>query len=132
MNDFSKVYTVEEIKKLAFTTVISLPMEESIMVPVSQAIDFMKRGENIIYFTFVHDSVKIANFFKEALLKEKDVDSFGKLAIIDAFQILEGETWNEFIHNTIKQVKLDCKLNIVFLDIQDYVCNVFSFDGYSK
>lgn len=121
MNNFSKVYTLEDIKNFSLTTVYTLPMEESIMVPVAQTVELMKKGENIAYFTFNHDSIKVSKFFQKALEGEEGVERFGKLAVIDQFQIPEGMSWDEYIRDMIKQIRLDCELNIIILDVMDYV-----------
>jgi len=131
MNDFSKVYTVEQIKNMSLVTVASFPLEESIMVPVSQAIDFMKRGENIAFFSFNHDSIKVTAFFQQALEKEKNPESFGQLAIIDAHQIPAEESWDTFIEKSIKEIKEACELSIVFIDINDYVQGAMKYEGDS-
>lgn len=129
MNDFSKVYTVDDIKKMSLVTVVTLPMEESIMVPVSQAIDFMKNGENIAFFSLNHDSIKITTFFQQALAKEENPENFGQLAIIDSHQIPKGDSWDYFIDKTIKEIKASCELNVVFLDIYDYVQADMKYTG---
>lgn len=125
MNNFSKVYTAEELKSKT-VTIVSLPMEESIMVPVSQAIDLMKQGQNILYFTFDHDSIKVNEFFKMALenyTQEEAAGITGNLAIVDASQIPEGMTWRMFFKETIMEVKEGCELNFVFFDVMDFINN---------
>jgi hypothetical protein len=124
MNNFGKIYTAEELKKNGTVTLVSLPMEESIMVPVAQAVDLMKQGQNILYFTFDHDSIKINKFFKMALSnysEEEAKEITGNLAIVDSSQIPEGMSWEKFLEETIKEVKNECELNFVFFDVMDFI-----------
>jgi hypothetical protein len=126
MNNFSKIYTAEELKGGKIITLVSLPMEESIMVPVAWAVDLMKQGQNILYFTFDHDSIKINKFFKMALSnysEEEAKEITGNLAIVDSSQIPEGMSWEKFLEETIKEVKNECELNFVFFDIMDFIKN---------
>ena len=126
MNNFSRIYSAQELKVNDTITLLSLPMEESIMVPVAWAIDLMKQGQNILYFTFDHDSIKINEFFKMALAnvpKEETAGITGHLAIIDASQIPEGTSWETFLKDSIMEVKSECKLNFVFFDVMDFIKN---------
>lgn len=124
MSNFKKLYTAETLKKNKIVTVVSLPMEESIMFPVSQAIDLMKQGENVLYFSFTHDSIKINEFMKSALKNETSPEKItGNFAVIDSHQIPEGMDWIKFVEDTIEQVKNECELNYVFFDIVEFVKN---------
>jgi hypothetical protein len=124
-NDFSKIYSKEELRNNRIVTVASFPLEESVMFPVSQAIDLMKQGENILYFTFNHDSIKLNTFFQEFLKREDDPSSItGQLAIFDAHQMGSPEDWMSFISNTIKTVKKECELEFVFFDLLPFLEDV--------
>jgi len=124
MNDFKKIYTADTLKKNSVVTIVCLPMEESIMFPVSQAIDLMKQGENVLYFSFVHDSIKINEFIQSALKNEENPEKItGNFAVIDSHQIPEGMDWIKFVENMIEQVKGECKLNYVFFDIIEFAKN---------
>lgn len=124
MSNFKKLYTAETLKKNKIVTVVSLPMEESIMFPVSQAIDLMKQGENVLYFSFTHDSIKINEFMQSALKNEASPEKItGNFAVIDTYQIPQGMDWIKFAENVIKQVKSECELNYVFFDIIEFVKN---------
>lgn len=124
MNNFRKIYTAQTLKKNNVVTIVSLPMEESIMVPVSQMIDLMKQGENILFFSFTHDSIKINNFLQPALKNEENPESItGNIAIIDVHQIPLRVDWIKFIEDTIDQVKNQCNLSYVFFDIIPFVKN---------
>ena len=126
MNNFSKIYTAEELKGNKTITLVSLPMEESIMVPVAWAIDLMKQGQNVLYFTFDHDSIKVNEFFKMALSNynaEEAAGITGNLAIIDASQIPNGTSWETFLKDAIMEVKNECELNFVFFDVMDFIKN---------
>ena len=126
MNNFSKIYTAEELRGNQTITLLSLPMEESIMVPVAWAIDLMKQGQNILYFTFDHDSIKINEFFKMALdnlPKEEVAKVTGNLAVVDASQIPEGTSWEVFMKEEILAIKGQCELNFVFFDVMDFIKN---------
>ncbi len=122
MNNFKKIYTADSLKKNRVVTLVALPMEESILVPVSQMIDLMKQGENIIYFSFNHDSIKIGNFLQEALKNEPNPEKItGLNAIFDVHQIPSGKNWFDYIRETLNQVRKECKVNYVFVDIIPYV-----------
>lgn len=122
MNNFKKVYTAESLKKNKVVTLVALPMEESILVPVSQMIDLMKQGENIIYFSFNHDSIKVGNFLQEALKNEPNPEKItGLNAIFDVHQIPSGKNWFDYIRETLRQVRSECKVNYIFVDIIPYV-----------
>lgn len=122
MNNFKKIYTADSLKKNRVVTLVALPMEESILVPVSQMIDLMKQGENIIYFSFNHDSIKIGNFLQEALKNEPNPEKINGLnAIFDVHQIPSGKNWFDYIRDTLNQVRKECKVNYVFVDIIPYV-----------
>lgn len=122
MNNYSKIYTSKTLKNNAIVTMVALPMEESIMVPVSQAIDLMKQGENVLFFSFNHDSIKINKFFQEFLKNEEDPSAItGNLGIIDSHQIPEGADWIGFVEDKIDEVKSQMDLNYVFFDILSYV-----------
>jgi hypothetical protein len=124
MSNFKKLYTAETLKKNKIVTVVCLPMEESIMFPVSQAIDLMKQGENVLYFSFTHDSIKINEFMQSALKNEVSPEKItGNFAVIDIHQIPEGMDWIKFVENVIKQVKGECQLNYTFFDIIEFVKN---------
>lgn len=124
MSNFKKLYTAETLKKNKIVTVVSLPMEESIMFPVAQAIDLMKQGENILYFSFTHDSIKINEFMQSALKNEASPEKItGNFAVIDTYQIPQGMDWIKFLENVIKQVKSESELNYVFFDIIEFVKN---------
>lgn len=124
MSNFKKLYTAETLKNNKIVTVVCLPMEESIMFPVSQAIDLMKQGENVLYFSFTHDSIKINEFMQSALKSEKNPEKItGNFAVIDTHQIPDGVDWLKFLEDTIKKVKGECVLNYVFLDIIEFVKN---------
>jgi len=126
MNNFSKIYTAEELKGNKTVTLLSLPMEESVMVPVAWAIDLMKQGQNILYFTFDHDSIKINEFFKmalENLTTEEIAKVTGNLAVVDASQIPEGTSWEKFMKDEIIAIKGQCELNFVFFDVMDFIKN---------
>lgn len=118
MNDFSKIYSLDELKRNKIVTLLSLPLEESIMVPVSQAIHLMKHGENVVYFSLNHDSIKINEFFKAELKNELHPETItGNLAVIDSSQIPSGMDWASFIENQISIIKNDCPLNVVLFDV---------------
>lgn len=122
MNNFHKVYTADTLKKNKIVTLVSLPMEESIMVPVSQIIDLMKQGENVLYFTFTHDSIKVDKFFREALSHEPAPENItGLEARFDVYQIPEGKPWVDFVKETIQLVKQECEINYVFFDVIPYI-----------
>lgn len=122
MNNFKKVYTAETLKENKVVTVVMFPMEESIMVPVAQVIDLMKQGENILYFSFNHDSVKINDFLQSALKKEENPENItGNLGIIDAYQIPNGEDWIKFIEDTIVNVKKEMTINYIVMDLMPFV-----------
>lgn len=124
MSDFSKIYTAEELIGNKTVTLLSLPMEESIMVPVAWTIDLMRQGQNVLYFTFDHDSIKVNEFFKMALAnytKEEAKCITGNLAIIDLHQIPEGMSWRDFLKETIMEVKSECELNFVFFDVMKFI-----------
>lgn len=124
MNDYGKIYTSKTLKNNAIVTMLALPMEESIMVPVSQAIDLMKQGENILFFTFNHDSIKVNDFMQKFLKNEPEPENIkGNIGIIDAHQIPEGEDWIGFVENTIDDIKKQMDLNYVFFDILPFVKN---------
>jgi len=124
MSNFKKIYTAETLKKNKIVTVVCLPMEESIMFPVSQAIDLMKQGENVLYFSFTHDSIKINEFMKSTLKNEENPEKItGNFAVIDFHQIPKGMDWIKFLEDTIEQVKNECVLNYVFFDIIEFVKN---------
>lgn len=122
MNDFKKIYTADTLKKNKVVSIVTLPLEESIMVPVSQAIDLMKQGENILFFTFNHDSNKVYDFFQNFLKNEPEPEKItGNLGIVDAFQIPDGADWIGFVEKTIRNVKNDMELNYVFFDVMPYL-----------
>lgn len=124
MNDFSKIYTAESLKKHSIVSVFTLPMEESVMFPVAQIIDLMKQGENVIFFSFNHDSIKINTFFQNFLKNELKPETIkGNLAVIDAHQIPAGIDWVKFVEETIIQTKKECTVNYVFMDLLSYVKN---------
>jgi len=124
MNDFKKLYTAETLKNNDVVTVVCLPMEESIMFPVAQAIDLMKQGENVLYFSFSHDSIKIYDFMQSALKHEESPGEInGNFAVIDTHQIPGEMDWLKFVEDTIKKVKDECVLNYVFFDIIEFVKN---------
>jgi len=123
MNDFSKIYTAEELKNKT-VTLVPLPMEESIMVPVAWALDLMSQGQNVLYFAFDHDSIKVNEFFKIALANysKEEVDKVtGNIAIIDLHQIPENTSWRMFFRDTIMEVKSECELNFVFFDVNKFI-----------
>jgi len=127
MNDFNKVYSAQELKDNKMVTVLSLPMEESVMVPVSQMIDLMKQGENVLFFSFNHDSIKINEFMKNSLKHEANPESItGLNAVFDAHQIPAGEDWFKFVEETVKSIKKSLEaegkeLGFVFLDLFPFV-----------
>ena len=124
MNDFRKIYTAKDLKNNSVVSIVTLPMEESVMFPVSQAIDLMKQGENIIYFSFNHDSIKVNTFFQNFLKNESNPENIkGNLAVIDIHQIPDGMDWIKFIEETIAKVKKECDVNYVFMDISSFVKN---------
>jgi hypothetical protein len=124
MNNFKKLYTADTLKTNKVVTVVTLPMEESIMFPIAQAIDLMKQGENILYFSFNHDSIKVNNFLQSALKGEEKPETItGNIAIMDAHQIPQGMDWLKFVEDTIIQVKGECELNYVFMDVLEFAKN---------
>lgn len=121
LSSFKKLYTIDQLKKNSIATVLSLPLEESIIVPVNMALDLMKQGENIIYFSFNHDSIKINKFFESAIKREENPEQItGNLAIVDAGQI-GNKKWSIVIDETIESVKKDFEINFVFFDIFPFV-----------
>jgi hypothetical protein len=122
MNDFSKVYSVEELKKNGIVTLVTLPMEESILIPVAQIIDLMKRGENVVFFTFNHDSIKVHDFLVPALKVEPNPESItGELAIIDIHQVPDGVELIDFVQDKVYNIQSIYKregksINFVFID----------------
>ena len=133
MNNFDKVYTVEKLKKHRLVSVLTLPLEESIMFPVSQMIHLMKNGKNVAFFSFEHDSIKVNQFLKEMLSKEDNVENIkGNIAILDSHQIKEGEDVFEYISSSIRKIKKDFDLNFVFFDgIDNYKKYVSKIDKIS-
>jgi hypothetical protein len=127
MNNFRKIYSANQLKVNYMVTILSLPMEESIMVPVSQMVDLMKQGENVLFFSFNHDSIKINKFMQNNLKHEEKPESItGLSAVFDVYQIPEDGDWFKFIEDTIKSVKISLKeegkeLGFVFLDLLPYV-----------
>lgn len=122
MNNFKKIYTAETLKKNKLVTVVTFPMEESIMVPVAQVIDLMKQGENVLYFSFNHDSVKINSFLKSALkCEENPEDITGNLGIFDAYQIPKDKDWIKFIEDTIISIKSEMPINYLVMDIIPFI-----------
>lgn len=123
MNDFSKVYSVEELKKHGIVTLVTLPMEESILIPVAQIIDLMKRGENVVFFTFNHDSIKVHDFLVPALKSEPNPEGIiGELAIIDIHQVPDGVGLLDFVHNKLSSLQSTYRragkpINFVFIDL---------------
>jgi hypothetical protein len=123
MNNFSKVYSVEELKKNKIVTLVTLPMEESILMPVAQIIDLMKNGENVIFFTFNHDSIKVNEFLVPALKNEPNPEKItGGLSIIDAHQVPSGVGFPEFIESEVSKFKTLLEkegktINFVFIDL---------------
>jgi len=124
MNNYSKIYTSDTLKNNAVVTVVTMPLEESVMFPVSQAIDLMKQGENVLFFTFNHDSIKINEFMQKFLANEDNPENIkGNIGIIDAYQIPEGVDWIGFVEDTIADVKGQMDLNYVFFDVLPFVEN---------
>lgn len=127
MNNFKKIYTAKELKNNKMVTILSLPMEESIMVPVAQMIDLMKQDENVLFFSFNHDSIKINKFMQNALKHEVNPESItGLNAVFDSYQIPEGTDWFKFVEDTVVSVKKSLEsegksLGFVFLDLFPYV-----------
>ncbi len=131
MNDFSKVYSSRGLKNNGIVTIITLPLEESIMVPVAQIIDLMKNGENVIFFSFNHDSIKINEFLVPAIKLESEPERItGGLSIIDIHQLPKGkDKLNEKdLINFIEQKTLDTKksleeeggeLSFIFIDLPE-------------
>lgn len=122
MNDFSKVYSVEELKKNGIVTLVTLPMEESLLIPLAQIIDLMKKGENIIFFTFNHDSIKVNEFLVPMLKSEPNPEKIsGGLSVIDVHQVPSGMGLLEFVQDEISKIKSLLEkegktINFVFID----------------
>ena len=129
MNNFKEVYEVKELKSNKLVTILSLPMEESIMFPISQMIDLMKRGEDILYFSFTHDSIKINDFLVPTIKGEPNPENItGGISIYDASQIPKGMDWLKFVEDTItntqKALRVEGReLNFVFMDLFPFVTN---------
>jgi hypothetical protein len=127
MNNFNKVYSAKELKNNKMVTILSLPMEESIMVPVSQMVDLMKQGENVLFFSFNHDSIKVNEFMQNALKHESSPETItGLNAVFDAHQIPAGTDWFKFVEETVKSIRKSLategkELGFVFLDLFPYV-----------
>lgn len=123
MNNFKKIYSVENLKDSGLVTLVTLPLEESIMVPVAQIIDLMKQGENILFFSFNHDSIKINNFLVPALKNEANPEEIvGGLSVFDIHQIPSGKDCIKFIEETTKDIKEALEkegksLSFIFLDL---------------
>lgn len=121
-NNFNKIYSKEELRNNRMVTVVTLPLEESIMFPVAQAIDLMKQGENIIYFSFNHDSNKIDDFFTGFLNGEENIESItGQRALLDVHQIPLGKGWLEYCEGMISSIKQQCEVEFVFFDVLTFV-----------
>lgn len=142
MNNFEKVYTTDTLKNNRLVTLVTLPMEESIMFPVAQIIDLMKRGENVIFFSFNHDSIKINEFLVPALKAEPNPEKItGGLSIIDIHQIPTktpaGNNWDvksstagmiKFIKDNVIETQGALEregkfLNFIFIDLPDNMVN---------
>ena len=123
MSDFKKIYSAKDLKKSKIVTLVTIPMEESIMVPVAQIIDLMKQGENILFFSFNHDSIKINEFLVPALKNELDPESItGGLSIFDIHQVPGGMDLFKFVEEQIVDIKgllekEGSRLNFIFLDL---------------
>jgi len=123
MNDFKKIYSAKDLKKSKIVTLVTISMEESIMVPVAQIIDLMKQGENILFFSFNHDSIKINEFLVPALKNELDPESItGGLSIFDIHQVPGGMDLFKFVEEQIVDIKgllekEGSSLNFIFLDL---------------
>jgi hypothetical protein len=123
MNDFSKVYSAKDLKKSKIVTLVTIPMEESIMVPVAQIVDLMKQGENVLFFSFKHDSIKINEFLVPALKGESSPESItGGLSIFDSHQVPDGVDYLQFIEEQVADISGLLKnegnsLNFIFLDL---------------
>jgi len=123
MNNFKKVYTAEKLKSNGLVTLVTLPMEESIMVPIAQIIDLMKQGENVLFFSFNHDSIKINEFLVPALKNEtKPEEITGGLSVFDSHQIPKGEDCIKFIEEQVLDIKEILEregksLSFIFLDL---------------
>lgn len=123
MSDFKKIYSAKDLKKSKIVTLVTIPMEESIIVPVAQIIDLMKQGENILFFSFNHDSIKINDFLVPALKSELNPESItGGLSIFDTHQVPEGMDLFKFVEEQIVDIKgllekEGSSLNFIFLDL---------------
>jgi hypothetical protein len=134
MNNFEKVYTTDTLKRNRLVTLVAFPMEESIMVPVAQIIDLMKRGENVIFFSFNHDSIKVNEFLVPALKAEPNPEKItGGLSIIDTHQVptktpaggtikLSNLGMMKFIEEKVVETKKALEregkfLNFIFIDL---------------
>lgn len=88
MNNFEKVYSSGGLKNNKIVTIVTLPMEESIIFPLAQIIDLMKKGENVIFFNLNHDSIKINEFLVPMLKNEPNPEKItGGLSVIDIHQV---------------------------------------------
>jgi len=131
MNNFEKVYTTEDLKKNKLVTIVTLPTEESIMFPVAQIIDLMKRGENIIFFSFNHDSIKVNEFLVPALQNELNPEKItGGLSVIDMHQVQTKTTTGmiNFIKNNVVDTKKALEkegknINFIFIDLPNNMVN---------
>lgn len=152
MNNFEKVYTTEDLKSNRLVTLVTFPMEESIMFPVAQIIDLMKRGENIIFFSFNHDSIKVNEFLVPALKNEPNPEKItGGLSVVDMHQVPTktpaGNNWDvkssvsgmiKFIEDNVVETKNALEkegksLNFIFIDLpSNMVDDDKTYDGLTN
>jgi hypothetical protein len=78
----------------------------------------MKKGENVIYFSFRHTSIEVDTFIQSCIKLEDNPEAIkGQLAVIDSSQIPQGKQWNNFIEEKTLEIKSMCEVNFVFMDV---------------
>lgn len=126
MNNFDKIYSVEKIKGGKLISLEVSMQVDGILFMLSQIISLMKKGENVVFFSFNLDSIKITEFLMEMLSKEENVEEIkGNIAIFDKHQIPKNKDIFEFIMETISKTKQECELNFAFFH------GVEEFNNYS-
>lgn len=120
MNDLSKIYTKNNLKQFSLVSFSSESIDKKLLLTAIQTVDLMKKGENVLVFSFSVDSIRMIELIKGVLNNESEPEKItGGLSVIDIHQLDGNKDSLKEITRLYREVRNSTLVNFVIFDVID-------------